>query len=190
MSHFSKLLSKTPVCQIEGTLVRAVAALALYPQGEPALPDFLFTSGKQNRFNLSGTNCLYWSESEATALAEYQRQFQGLGLGLKQPVALFYAEVQLHNALDLTDDQTCRILRIGQKDLESSWGSGRPTTLAQQLGEAVSGESGISGIRYRSVAAIKAGVSGSNIVIFKENMRAPDFIRILGPTKRPIQKWP
>src|SRR5205823_3948484 len=72
MANFSKLLLKAPLRRVEGTLVRAVKAAALYRSGEPASPNFLFTSGKQNRFNLSGTECLYWSEAEATALAEYR----------------------------------------------------------------------------------------------------------------------
>ena len=35
-------------------------------------PDFLFTSGKPNRFNIGGVDCLYMAEDESTALEEYR----------------------------------------------------------------------------------------------------------------------
>lgn len=190
MPNFSRLLSKAPTRRVEATLVRVVAAAALFPPGEPASPDFLFTSGKQNRFNLSGTDCLYFSESEATALVEYRRQFQGFPHRGKQPVTLFFAEVRLQHVLDLADEDTRRRLGVTLKDLESNWGYGLPPTTAQRLGEAVATQSTISAIRYRSVAAIKAGTAGVNVVVFKTNLRSPDFVHILGPKKRPIQKLP
>lgn len=176
--------------RVEGTLARAVAAGALYPLGAPASPDFLFTSGKQNRFNLSGSECLYWSEGEGTALVEFRRQFQGIQHRAKQPVTLFYAEVHLQHVLDLTDESTRRTLGVTLKQLGADWGGGLPPTTAQRLGEAVRGQSRISAIRYRSIAADKLGVAGCNVVIFKSNLRSPDFVHILGPTKKPIQKWP
>jgi RES domain-containing protein len=188
MPNFSRFLSKAPTRRIEATLVRAVPAAALFPPGQPASPDFLFTSGKQNRFNLSGTDWLYFSQSEATALAEYRRQFQGIPHGGKQPVTLFFAEVRLQYVLDLDDGDTRRTLGVTLKDLESNWGYGLPPTTAQKLGEAVARQSGISAIRYRSVAAIKAGTTGVNIVIFKRNLHSPDYVQILGPTKEPLQK--
>ncbi|MBM3831841.1 MAG: RES domain-containing protein [Verrucomicrobia bacterium] len=188
MPNFPKRLSKAPTSRVEGTLVRAVAAAALFPGGEPASPDFLFTSGKPNRFNLSGVECLYFSESEATALAEYRRQFQGFERRGKQPVTLFFAEVRLQHALDLVDAETRRILGVTLEDLASNWGYGLPPTTAQRLGEAVAAQTRVSAIRYRSVAAIKAGTAGFNVVIFKPNVRAPDFVQILGPTKKPLQK--
>jgi RES domain-containing protein len=190
MVNFSKLLLKAPTRRIQGTLVRAVAAGALFPLGAPVAPNFLFTSGKQNRFNLSGTECLYWSEVEATTLAEVRRQFQGIEYRAKQPVTLFYAEVQLQHVLDLADEATRRILGVTLKQLESNWGGGLPPTTAQRLGEAVGAQSRISAIRYRSVAALKAGAVACNLVIFKSCLSSPDFVRILGPTKKPIQKWP
>ena len=190
MSLFSKLLLKTRVRQLEDILVRAVPVAALFPAGEPASPDFLFTSGKQNRFNPPGTHCLYFSESELIALAEYRRQFHGIRQKAKQPVILFFAEVRLQRVVDLCDGPTCRMLGLSGKQLESNWGGGLPLTPLQRLGGAVATQSKISAIRYPSVAAMKAGFAGANIVVFKSNVCSPDFVRILGPTKKPIQEWP
>jgi RES domain-containing protein len=190
MSDFPKLLLRAPITSVEGMLVRAVAAAALFPPGSPAPPDFLYTSGKQNRFNLSGTQCLYFSESEATALMEYRRQFHDFMQRAKQPVTLFFSQVRLQHVLDLADRRTRRKLGITLKDLLSNWGYGLSPTTAQRLGEAVAAQERISAIRYPSVAAIKANVSGFNVVIFTLNVREPDFLRILGPTKKPLQKFP
>ncbi len=190
MPDFSQKLAEAPTVVFKRTLVRAVAAAALFPNSKCASADFLFTSGKENRFNMAGTSCLYFSESEATALAEYRRQFQGLEYGTKQPVTLFFADVCLQRVLDLEDAQTRDLLEITERDLESNWGYGSPPAITQRLGEAVAAQRKISAIRYPSVAAHKNRIAGFNVVIYKAGVRAPDFVHILGPTKKPIQKLP
>src|SRR5689334_14491077 len=50
----------------DSTVVRCVALLPLTARGTP---DYLFASGKANRFNPSGIACVYFSEDEKTARA-------------------------------------------------------------------------------------------------------------------------
>jgi len=154
------------------------------------MPDFLFTSGKANRFNREGTECLYLAEDEQTALAEYRRQFMGLAHGARQPVTLFYAEVKLNGILDLTQAVTRRMLGVSAGDLEADWSRKGPVTVTQALGEAVARTACCSAIRYRSVAAARGNQPGHNWVIFKACLRSTEIVRILGPTRRLLQQWP
>jgi RES domain-containing protein len=190
MTDFSSLLAKAPTRALKRTLVRAVASRFLFPQGVSAAPDFLYTSGKPNRFNIAGNECLYLSETEKTALVEYRRQFRGLAHGAKQPVILYYAEVRLRHVLDLADRMTRRSLHLTLAELEADWGGGLPPSVTQRLGEAVARQSKICAIRYRSVAAAITGSAGYNLAIFRSAVQPQDFVRILGATKKPLQEWP
>jgi hypothetical protein len=130
------------------------------------------------------------AENESTAFVEYRRQFAGLAHGAKQPVVLFFAEVRLSNVLDLALVSTRKILHLTLRQLNADWGAGSPPTATQALGEEVAQQRKISAIRYRSVAAVESGKTGCNVAIFKAAVQQPDFVRILGPTKLPLQKWP
>jgi hypothetical protein len=74
-------LASVPVFELRATLARIVPLGDLVKNSPP---DFLFTSGKPNRFNPAGIECVYFSEDEATAGLEYARQWVGLRAG-KQP---------------------------------------------------------------------------------------------------------
>jgi len=185
MSELTALLAKAPLRRLEATLVRAVAAAALFSMRSPEGPDFLFTSGERNRFNLTGTRCLYFSETESVALKEYQNQFRAAFMAL-QPVTLFYAQVRLKFVLDLTEETTLKELRISKQDLKMNWVDTLSATTSQRLGEAVAARKKIVAIRYDSVATS----SGCNLVIFPANLNSMDFVRILGPSRKPLQKWP
>jgi hypothetical protein len=54
----------------------------------------------------------------------------------------------------------------------------------------VSQQAGIAAIRFPSDAARKKGFDGANVVVFRDCLRGTDRLRILGPTKKPLQKWP
>jgi hypothetical protein len=56
------------------------------------------------------------------------------------------------------------------------------------IGSAVSQQQAIAAIRFPSDAARAAEFVGFNVAIFCECVRRPDFVRILGPTKKPLQK--
>jgi hypothetical protein len=63
-------------------------------------PDYLFASGRANRCNPAGVDCIYLSEGELTARKEYGRRL-GRGAGALQPLGTFFAEVELARVLDL-----------------------------------------------------------------------------------------
>jgi hypothetical protein len=62
-------LAGAPVEPLRATLVRCVAMLPLTAGGTP---DYLFTSGRANRCNPAGVDCIYFSQDERTARAEYR----------------------------------------------------------------------------------------------------------------------
>src|ERR1041385_3613610 len=108
-----KALQSVPVIELRRTLARIV------PLGElvkNAPPDFLFTSGKPNRYNPAGVECVYFSEDEATAHLEYARQWGHLRAG-KQPMVTFFADVRLSRVLDLTSSKTLDALKFKAADL-------------------------------------------------------------------------
>jgi len=168
----------------DSTVVRCVALLPLTARGTP---DYLFASGKANRFNPSGIACVYFSEDEKTARAEYGRR---LGPAAPQPLGTFFAAVRLRKVLDLADSKVCAALGLTRREMSVAWPMARKPTRTQQLGVAISQQKVISAIRFPSDAARTAGFSGFNIVIFRDCVHTPDFVKILGPTRKALQKWP
>ena len=81
-------------------------------------------------------------------------------------------------------------LALTPGDLQATWARAVRPTMTQLLGEAVSRQSKISAIRFPSDAARMKGFVGANVVIFRDCLRRPDHVHILGPTRKPLQKWP
>jgi RES domain-containing protein len=189
MPDLAKQVGTAPTCRWEGRLARIVAIHALFPQGKAAKPDYLYTSGKENRFNLAGTACLYMSVEESTAVAEFRRQFRGLAIGSHQPECHFFAEVRLHRVLNVRDPSTLGHLSVTGFELRADWGYGLPPSVSQQVGEAAA-ECGVEAILYESVAAAESGAAGTNIVVFRQNVQPASHLRILGPGGVPIDQWP
>jgi len=148
--------------------------------------DYLFISGKPNRFNTAGVNCVYFAEDEPTAAVEYERHTRPL----KQPFATYFAEVEFAAVLDLCSPTTAKALGLTARDLQANWVRAKRPTATQLLGEAVSQQIRIAAIRFPSDAARKNGFTGANVVIFYDSMLSPDYVHILGPTRKPLQEWP
>ena len=183
VEFFIRALEAAPVRELRAVLARRVPMLPLI---EFAPVEFLFTSGKANRYNPPGVWCVYFAEDEATAAAEYHRH----GLGRRDPVVTYFAEVGLGRIVDLCSAETVSSLGLRARDLRAPWVGTRRPTPTQCLGEAVSRQSSVAAIRFPSEAAKACGLNRANVVIFRHCVRRPDFVRILGPTKRPLQKWP
>jgi RES domain-containing protein len=181
--HFAALLTSAPARKLCATFVRRVQ---LIPMIESAPVDFLFTSGKPNRFNPAGISCIYFAEDEATAAAEFARHF----VAKREPVVTYFAQVQLRTVLDLCDVRALTALDLNPADLRIPWVGARRPTATQNLGEAISRQKRISAIRFPSFAAQAQGFAGANVVIYRGCVHHPDFVHILGPTRRPLQKWP
>lgn len=184
LNSLKAALATASAVTVSARLCRMVPQLHL-----GASPDWLFTSGKANRYNPSGVECVYFAEALETAQAEYDSSWQGT-LAKNQPVTIFYAQVQLARVLDLGDAATLKALGLKKKDLSAPWRRAKSPTLTQILGEAVAETSLFAAIRYPSEAARTDGKKGFNIVIFKDAVKSPDLVKILGNGTLPLQKWP
>ena len=183
LERFSQLLPAAPTRELAATLVRRVPLLAMI---ESAPLDFLFTSARAYRFNPRGVECVYFAEEEVTAAAEYELH----NPGRYEPFVTYFAEVRLGRVLDLCDAATRAAVGMSVEDLHAPWVGARAPTPAQLLGTAVNAHSVVAAIRFPSVAAQSRGFSGANVVIFRDCVQHPDAVHILGPTRKPLQKWP
>jgi len=126
---------------------------------------------------------LYFGTDVTVTRAEYEEMWKGLG-GADQPATEFIAEVNLQRVRDLTSPATLKALKSMPKRF-SRTGAGQNTpTLTQLLGRAISEDKSFSAIRYPSAATGKGGL---NLVIFRDCVSPPDFVNILGPTRKPLQ---
>jgi len=182
----SAKLSKACVRSISATLVRCVPQID-FMQHIP--PVYLFASGQRNRCNPKGVSCIYFSEDEATANAEYNAQWIGTEAE-DQPKLTFRANVRLSRVLDLEAEDIRRLLALTDSDLFGSWRRSKGDLPLQSIGRAVDRQSKISAIRFPSKAARDAGSPGWNFAIFKRAVHPPDRVEILGNTGAPIEVWP
>ena len=90
-------LDGLPTKSLDARLVRCAPQLS-FDAGKP--PSYFFASGRANRLNPAGVDCLYFSEDEATANAEYRKAFEGT-VAANQPKLTFYAKARLSHLLDL-----------------------------------------------------------------------------------------
>lgn len=148
-------------------------------------PSFLFTSGRSGRCNPSGVRCLYVSENERVALAEFAAYSKS-----REPRILFYGTLEAEAILDF-EAKACReTFGMGRKDFFTNYRlSAKPTPL-QELGRAVSGQGRIAAMRYPSFACEEKGETGFNFAIFPDALRAPWRLLIHGNAARPLQAWP
>jgi hypothetical protein len=186
LASLKKLLEAAPAVPVTAQLVRLVpfADLVAY---DP--PDWLYTSGRPNRCNPAGIDCVYFGESKEVAQAEYEEMWKGI-VGAKQPVTTYHADVALSRVLDLSNSATLQGLEIDAKELSKSWRQTKRPTVTQLLGQAVSETRLFSAMRLPSKACANRGQAGCNFVIFRDCVRPPDSVRIIGPTGRPLQEWP
>jgi RES domain-containing protein len=148
-------------------------------------PDWLYTSCKEGRYNPKGVACVYFAQDGRTARAEHACN----GESERQPIVFYSAAVSLRRALDLTRSDILKKLGISREELFEEW-ERKKESATQRLGGVVSKQRRFSAILFPSAAAKEAGFRGNNLVIFRDAVRRPDYVRILGPTKRPLQKWP
>jgi RES domain-containing protein len=178
-------LDGLPAKSLDALLVRCVPKLG-FDAGNP--PSYFFASGRANRLNPAGVYCLYFSEDETTANAEYRKGIDGT-LAPKQPKLTFHAKVHLRHCLDLGNREVTEALGVRTADLYGAW-RGRRETKLQRIGRAVSEQRRISSVRFPSAASRAEGSSGWNIAIFKDALTEPDRVEILGDGTRPLEVLP
>lgn len=179
-------LHAAPTVSWKGRLTRRVAFFALTAINPP---NWLYTSGKPNRFNPAGVDCIYFSLDPAVARIEFENLWRNNPAG-NQPATDFHAEAELRKVLDLTSPPTLRALKIQPDDLLDNWRLAKTPTLTQLIGRAVDETKLFSAICYRSSAAARRKQPGKNLVIFRDCLRPGEFVRIVGTGKMPLQSWP
>jgi len=148
---FADSLDRVPSRRMRRRLVRCVPALDFL---ESRPPTYLYTSGRPNRCNPRGVECLYFSETERIAAIEYRRAFAGTSTA-DAPRLTFVAQVDLRRVVDLEKPDVRRILGLSTADLIEPWRGVTSPTRLQQLGLAISGQRLVAAIRY-SVRCLSA----------------------------------
>jgi RES domain-containing protein len=148
-------------------------------------PQWLFCSCEAARYNPKNIACVYFADEGRTARAEHACNKENE----LQPIVFFSAKVRLRGVLDITKSPVLKTLGIKRSHLFEEW-ERKKIVLTQLLGAAVAQHPKFSAIVFPSAAAREAGFQAKNIVIFRDKIRRPDFVQILGPTKKPLQHWP
>jgi RES domain-containing protein len=148
-------------------------------------PDWLYCSCKAARYNPKNVACVYFADGGRTARAEHACNEESD----LQPIVFFTAKVRLRHVLDLTNAKNLKLLGIAERNLFEDW-ERKKIVATQLLGAAVAGHEKFSAIMFPSAAAREAGFRGDNIVIFRDSVRRPDSVKIIGPTKKHLQCWP
>jgi RES domain-containing protein len=148
-------------------------------------PEWLYCSCKAARYNPKNIACVYFAQDGRTARAEHACNEESD----LQPIVFFTAQVRLRNVLDLTNSTNLKILGLTQAHLFDDW-ERKKIVATQLVGAAVAKHKKFSAILFPSAAAKEAGFRGKNIVIFRDLVRRPDSVKIIGPTKKPLQGWP
>jgi len=93
--RIEELLERAPSRPLKRRLYRVVPVLSYL---RSARPTFLYTSGRPNRCNPAEVDCLYFSETETTALEEYLGGVAGTKAH-HAPRLTFIAQADLRNVL-------------------------------------------------------------------------------------------
>jgi RES domain-containing protein len=171
--------------RLDKILVRNVPFFSLIRQ-RPL--QFLFSSGKPNRFNLEGTNCLYLSEDQRTAFTEWSQPLTGVVP--VAPYTTFFVRVRIGLVLDICDRKTCAALKLSQAEIFANWRNAPRYTETQELGETVGTNTHVVAIRFPSYAAKKDNFLGVNVVIFRDKIVFPDAVEVFEEHEEVVERLP
>ncbi len=183
--EWDRLVRTAPTVAFTGNLSRGIAQLSFERSRE-----YPFASGKRNRCNPAGVLCIYLAENRATALAEYDKYYTELGD--HQPCVIYAGNLAARAILDLNDPAVREYFGITEADFFSSFRTNPKETPLEQLGRALTRQTttAICGLRFPSDARHEKSAPGCNFVIFKQALKAPDSLRILGPRGEILEDWP
>ena len=179
-------LSSIPTRPVDAVFARCVPQLD-FDFGDP--PRYLFGSGRAKRFNPDGVRCIYFSEGDRVADAEYAGGWGTFADSL-QPKLTFHARVRIAHVLDLETPDILGKLKVREADLFGPWRLATEPTRLQLLGAAISRQKRIAAIRFPSRAARNLEPPGWNVAIFLEPLRAPDRVEILGRAGKRLEVLP
>lgn len=81
-------------------------------------------------------------------------------------------------------------LRLTNADFFGGFRLARGPTPLQSLGVAIAAQTVVSAVRFPSNAGHHAGKPGFNFAIFRDSLRAPDSLTILGRAGAGLERWP
>ena len=180
--EWDQLLRDAPTSPYHGNLVRCLPHLT-FLGGTP--PSFLFTSGRPNRGNPRGVDCLYLAEDRETALAEYEKYWPD-----PQPELTFHGQLKAEAILDLGDSGCATHFELEDGDFFAPFRLVTTRTKLQQIGAAIGRQTRVVAIRFPSEARHALGEVGYNFVIYRDSLQSPNFLRILGPGGASLEDWP
>ncbi len=178
-------LTSLPQQWAESRFARCVARDVL-ESNQP--PEFLWTSGKPNRYNPSGTQCIYFAETLELATLEYFRYLRPLETH-PEPFTTYFADVKLPY-VDLANAKIVSTFGLNVSDLRAPWRLSPSPTKTQLLGLAVSKQRHFAAIRYTSEAALAEGKTSCNYVISRDSIETPALLRVLIGNLVKVQEWP
>lgn len=181
-SDWQQLLSTAPTRGFKGRLFRCLPQLT-FDSCRP--PRYLFTSGKANRCNPEGIDCLYMAEDRDTAQAEYDSYYPK-----PEPQLIYQANCETTAILDLADSATVAHFGLETNDLFEGFRLAKKVTPLQRLGATIAGQEVVSAMRFPSKARHSKGETGYNLAIFPAALIAPNFLEILGNGLNPLERWP
>lgn len=132
-AELKQVLAGLPTLHMAGLLLRCVPQLD-FDAGKPRR--YLLASGLRNRCNPKDIACLYFSEEEETARAEYEAQWRGTPKE-HQPKLTFTARIILRSVLDLGDTRVIEGLQLTDEDLFGNWLLKASPTPLQKLGKEI-----------------------------------------------------
>ena len=180
--NWKKLLASAPIRPFSGRLVRCVPQLT-FQQGSP--PSYLFTSGAVNRCNPRDVHTLYMSQDRETALAEYESYYAD-----PEPQLTYHADFQTDAVLDFEDQRVRRHFGVNDDDFFKGFRLAVKPTPLQLLGTAIAAQTVVAGIRFPSNARHRKDEAGFNFAIFRDSVRTPSSLAILGKGGALLVKWP
>lgn len=200
-AELSRVLATLPPVPVAGSFARRVRLADLLGIKAPVdlkvavmtvrIPNFLWVSPSEYRYNPSNVPTFYVGEGESTAAAE-TKQHPGLtGFDFKptEPDSLFHIETILSSVLDVTDPATIAALGTTEKELLAPWRLKSPKAPTQILGAAVHTSSRFEAIRYRSARKADVGETGYCLAIFQDRKFTTSTVRVFDPSGTFNQQW-
>ncbi len=184
--HLSSALSLITPVAVHAQMSRMVDFLALTAISPT---EFLYTSGRANRFNPAGVYALYLANTRDTCIAEVHEDNPQFETDCPADVT-YRVNVQIDRCLDLLDENTRAKLHLSETELFANWRRAKKPTATQKLGMTVAEGKDFSSIRYPSNPSRSKGADGWNIVIFQSGLSKGESVSIRSPDGKISETWP
>lgn len=181
VEEYGATLKSHPAAPTDCRLTRVIPFLSYQGSADPS---FLYTSGRPNRCNPAGVNCIYLSEDRDTAQAEFDVHNEDP----TAPSLTYHGRLKAAVIVDLALPAQRKKFRIPARDFIDNFRF-RELDL-QRLGRAMAAQNRAVAIRYPSRAMQEQGKIGNNFAIFPDAITPPDALVIYGGNGKVLERWP